>query len=118
MQVNQAANHLISRLVYTDPLYFVWMYNRLSGKVISIDAGLPSVVRQADFSSKCKLGEVLIVRCNKTETDLVNQSLRRVCRISLLAGLEHIGPFVHNRSIVIFRHPTAILENRLYLFVT
>ena len=34
MQVNQAADHLISRLVYTDPLYFVWMYNRLLVQVI------------------------------------------------------------------------------------
>jgi len=32
-----------------------WPYNRLSGDVISMDAGLRSLVRQGDYSSTCRL---------------------------------------------------------------
>ena len=42
-----------SRVLLTDVFQFKWTKNRLSGKVISIDAPLLSVVREGDCSDMC-----------------------------------------------------------------
>jgi len=35
LPMSKAADQLISRLLFTDPLHFIWMYNRLLGQVIA-----------------------------------------------------------------------------------